>query len=153
MDCTPLHGHLHSSYGVLKIDNCDEYLYLGAIFTQDGKITSSVNAHIRNKKANMMKFSAFLKKNVDFPFAVKKKVMECALLSSVFYSCEVWINNSVRLIEVAHRSMVKELLGVRTSTPNDVCLVEAGMCSAKAKVKDIQREFIQKNDIQKKYHD
>ena len=40
--------------------------------------------------------------------------------------------------------MVKELLGVRTSTPNDVCLVEAGMCSADAKVKDIQREFIQK---------
>ena len=44
----------------LKIDNCEEYLYLGAIFTQDGKITPSVNAHIRNKKANMMKFSAFL---------------------------------------------------------------------------------------------
>ena len=79
---------------------------------------------------------------MDFPFAVKKKVMQCALLSSLFYSCEAWINNSVRLIEVGHRSMVKELLGVRTSTPNDVCLVEAGMCSAEAKVKDIQREFM-----------
>lgn len=126
----------------LTVKNCDQYVYLGTIFTQDGKVKSAVTAHIRSKKSNIMKFIAFLNKNVDFPFPIKKKVMESALISSVFYGCEAWLNNSSRLMEVSYRSMVKALLGVRTSTPNDVCLLETDLCSAEARVKDVQRKFM-----------
>ena len=126
----------------LTVMNCEAYTYLGAIFTQDGRASSSVESHIISKKSNVMKFVAFMSKNCDFPFIVKKQVLESALLSSIFYGCEAWTNHSARLIEVTYRSLVKTLLGVRTTTANDLCLMEMDYSSAEARVREVQRKFL-----------
>ena len=126
----------------LTVANCESYTYLGAIFTQDGKPRSSLEQHLNAKKGNVLKFVSFLEKNKDFPFWVKRKVMESALLSAILYGCEAWINGSASMVEVTYRSLIKSLLGVRISTPNDICHVELDCPSAEAMVMDIQRKFL-----------
>ena len=95
------------------IENCEEYPYLGVILTQDGSAVTAVKRHFVCRMANVMKFVAFVKKNVDFPFWVKN-VFEADLLSTtcILYGCEAWLGNSDSVVEVAYRSLVKVLFGV-----------------------------------------
>ncbi|ELU10817.1 hypothetical protein CAPTEDRAFT_200258 [Capitella teleta] len=43
----------------LNITNCDMYTYLGARFTQDGRLTSSVKAQVAAKMCHVVKFEAY----------------------------------------------------------------------------------------------
>ena len=101
----------------LTVENCDSYTYLGAVFTQDGSIKASVKEHVIVKQAHLMKFVAFVTKNADFPFWVKRKVLDAALLSSVLYSCESWLGTSVKAAQSMYYTAVKALLAVRVSNP------------------------------------
>ena len=40
-----------------------------------------------------MKFVAFLKKNEDYQFFIKKKVFDASLLTSVLNGCETWLTS------------------------------------------------------------
>ena len=128
----------------LCVQNCDSYTYLGAVFTQDGSPSTSVKEHMAAKRSHTMKFVSFLGGNCDFPFWVKWKVMDSALLSAILYGCEGWILNSAVVAQKNYLEIVKALLGVRTSTPNDTCLIELGLPSVTARVKAAQQKFIRK---------
>ena len=45
--------------GDLKIQNCDSYVYLGATFTQDGKVATAVDEQCRSKQCHLWKCLAF----------------------------------------------------------------------------------------------
>ena len=128
----------------LCVKNCDSYTYLGAVFMQDGSPSTSGKEHMAAKRSYIMKFVSFLGKNCDFPFWVKWKVMDSALLSAILYGCEGWILNSAVVAQKYYLEIVKALLGVRTSTPNDTCLIELGLPSVTARVKAAQQKFIRK---------
>ena len=93
-----------------------------------------------------MKFASFLQKNCDLPFPVKTKVFEGALLPAITYSCKAWLSgrSTWSPVAVIVRSAVKSFLGVRVSTPNDLCYVELGMPSLESHVKQAQAKFFQK---------
>ena len=74
-----------------------------------------------------MKFVSFVIKNKDFPFAIKRKVMEAALLSSILYASESWIGTSIDVANNAYMTVIKCLLGVRTSTRK---VMEAALLSS-----------------------
>ena len=57
---------------------CDEYVYLGAVFTSDGSLKSSIAKHAEDKAKHMHTLIMFLNTNRDFPFCVKRKVVEAA---------------------------------------------------------------------------
>ena len=82
------------SVGGVQVQNCDSYVYLGATFTQDGKVRSSINRHCKDRQGNLWKFIAFMAKNVDFIW-VKRKVFESAFLPAILYSCESWLGRSL----------------------------------------------------------
>ena len=71
----------------------------------------------------MLTFNAFITKNVDFPFWIKQKVFDAALLSTILYSSAAWLGNSARNAQAAYYSAVKTLLGVRVTAANDLCLM------------------------------
>ena len=52
-------------YEGLKINHCESYIYLGAVFTSDGLIKSVLKENAFGKMCNVQK-------NFDFPFYVKK---------------------------------------------------------------------------------
>ena len=117
-----------------KVDNCESYVYLGAVFTQDAKIESVLAIDCKDKYKHVLKFFTFVAKNCNFPFGVKKNVFQAAILSAILYSCESWLSNSVKAIGRLYMSLVKSLLGVRISTPNDLCLIELGYPTVKGRI-------------------
>ena len=128
----------------LTIKHCDLYIYLGSPFTSDGTFTSAVKAHIQEKMAHFHKFIAFVEKNSDIPFVVKKRVFDACLLSAILYGCESWLNGDLKPVCKIYNWALKKLLGVRLTTCNDVCYIESGYPSLKALVKGKQRKFFTK---------
>ena len=89
----------------------------------------------------ILKFVSFIKKNNDIPFYVKRRIFDAALMSSVLYGCESWINGNLRPVEKLYNWGIKQLLGVRMSTCNDLCYTELGVPPLKALVTYKQRQF------------
>ena len=90
---------------------------------------------------HILKFVSFINKNNDIPFIVKKKLFNAALMSTILYGCESWINGDLKPIVKLYNWGIKQLLGVRKSTCNDLCYLEVGMPTLKAIVMDKQRKF------------
>ena len=126
------------------VKTCSEYVYLGAIFTADGKTDSSLKAHLKSKNKDLNKLLIFFATNYDAPFNIKKKVLEACFMSCILYGCEAWLNVSLKSAEVMYMRAVKALLGVRTTTPNDLCLIEGGLKPLRAIVKERQSKFFKK---------
>jgi hypothetical protein len=62
------------------------------------------------------------KRNYEAPFKVKLKVHKSALIISIFYSCESWLTNNLTFA-----ASLKEALGVKQQTPNDLALIESSL--------------------------
>ena len=70
-------------HGQVKVNHCDEYKYLGAIVTSDGKVASSVAEHVANKEKDMNKLTIFLQRNKNAPYVVKKVVVDACFNASL----------------------------------------------------------------------
>ena len=129
-----------------EIDNlivhpCTQYVYLGSIFTSDGSTSSAIAAHARTKMCHVLKFISFLKKNRDIPFYVKRRVFDAALMSSILYGCESWLDADMKPVIKLYNWGIKQLLGVRMSTCNDLCYLEIGYPPLPDLVRQKQRKF------------
>ena len=80
----------------IAIKHTDTYMYLGSPFTSDGSLSSIVKVHIQEKMAHFHKFIAFLDKNFELPFIIKKRIFDACLLSTILYGCESWLNGDVK---------------------------------------------------------
>ena len=110
----------------LIIEKCDEYVYLGSPFTSSGSVSSAVKTQAALKMPHVLKFVSFIKKNNDEPFVVKKRVFDAALLSSLIYGCESWVGADIKPMSKLYNWCLKQLLGVKRSTCNDVCYADSG---------------------------
>ena len=130
-------------YGNL-INYCKSYIYLGSPFTDDGSPSSAIKIHASNKMCHALKFISFVTKNNDIPFVVKKKIFDAALISTLLYGCESWLKGDLKPIERQYKWCIKQLLGVRKTTNNDICLVELNLPPLKSLIVSKQRSFFRK---------
>ena len=65
-------------------------------------------------------------------------------LSKILYGCESWLNGDLKPISKIYNWALKQMLGVRLTTCNDVCYVESGYTSVQAIIKSKQRKFFVK---------
>lgn len=128
----------------ITIKHCDSYVYLGAVVTADGSTASSLREHVKEKTKNLNKLIIFLTTNYDAPFFVKKKVFQAAFSAAILYGMESWLGVSLKAVEILYMKGVKALLGVRSSIPNDLCLVEAGLPPLHSIVLNAQARFFRK---------
>ena len=125
-----------------RIDHCESYVYLGC--SSDGSTKTALNKHVEDKRKHLLKLIMFYVKNQEMPFHVKLKVLNACFLSSVLYSCESWINVSLKPVEKLYYGAIKALLGVRSTTCNDLCLVEVGFPALQNLVQQKQKEFFKR---------
>ena len=130
------------------IEHCSSYVYLGSVFTSDGSTKSAIEEQYRLKVKHLQKLINFLMKNSDFPFSVKRRVVEAAFNAAILYGCESWLGASCQIMDKLYITAVKCLLGVRKTTANDLCLAEIGLPSLQSLVRHKQQTFI-KNMINK----
>ena len=128
----------------LTVKHCTSYVYLGVIVTENGSASASLKAHIAEKKKHLNRLNIFLSRNHDAPFFVKRKVFDAAFSSAILYGCESWIDVPLAPVEAMYMTAVRRLLDVRRSTSKLTCLVEAGLPSLEALIKDRQSKFLRK---------
>ena len=125
-----------------EIHNCSQYTYMGSIFTQDGKVLSSIQAQCNAKLPHAIKYEAFVKKNCDAPFSV----FESALDSAALYGSEAWLSHSASTIaSPLYASCIRFLLGLRKTTATNLCIIEAGLPSLPSRLKSMQKKFLNKS--------
>ena len=120
------------------------YVYLGAHILDDGRMTSVMKKQVQSASKHVIKFNSFVQKNSNMPFSFKARVMKAALISAMLYSCESWITGNFSSINKQYMSAVKALLGVRLSTPNTLCLLEAGLSEVSSIIKQRQTTFMKR---------
>lgn len=130
--------------GYIKINYTKEYTYLGAKFDDTGKQAKIIKAHANKASKHVNKLASFCAKNARMPFQLKDKVFEAALLSAMLYSCESWLTNNTRDIELLYHRAMKTLLGVRTQTPNLLCRTELARPPLNALLTQRRARFMKK---------
>ena len=127
----------------ITISKTQSYNYLGSIIS-DTQIQTQIKDHLNSKTIHVLKFISFLTKNSDAPFYVKHKVWNSALNSAILYSCETWLTNNLRAVETLYMQTLKQLLGVRINTCNDIIHIETSIPNAKSLIVDKQLKFLNK---------
>ena len=136
---------LQLEHGRVVVEHCNEYKYIGAIITRDGKATSRIAEHTTSKQKDMNKLTIFLQKNKNAPYTVKKVVVDACFTTSLLYECESWPGVKLNgTLKAMYMKAAKMLLGIRQSATNDVCLVEAGFPSLEALVGHRQKKILEK---------
>ena len=116
--------------------------YLGSSFTSDRSTTTGIRVHGSNNMCHTLKFISCVNKNNDIPFVIKRRVFEAVLTSTLLYGCESWLTGAIRPVTKQYMWWIKQMLGVRkTTTPNDLCLIELGCPPLQALVNQKQRKF------------
>ena len=126
-----INGH-ESDKVPLQVDNVQvcylsQYLYLGAWFSDSGKMADIISLHEKSNQAVVNKFAIFCAANTQMPFKYKKLVFDAAVMSSLLYSSESWLTSNIKPIEQQYNQLVKCLLGVRKNTSTNLCLFESGI--------------------------
>ena len=65
-------------------------------------------------------------------------------MSALLYGCESWFNGDLKPINKIYNWSLKQMLGVRFTTCNDVCYLESGYSPLSAIIKSKQRKFFTK---------
>ena len=72
---------------------------------------------------------------------VKRKIFDAAVMSTILYSCESWLNGDIKPIEKQYKWCIKQLSSVRKTTNNDICMVELGLPPMRAFIRSRQKKF------------
>ena len=120
---------------------------LGTIFTSDGSAKSALIKHAADKVKHLHKYIIFITANKDYPFYVKRKVLEAAFNAAILYGAESWIGLNCSEVNDIYISAIKCLLGVRKTTSNDICLLEIGLPPLSALVKQRQYNFLHRTIV------
>ena len=127
--------------GGFVVDTCEQYVYLGCIFTADGSVSSSIKAEAQSRICHVLKFVSFLNKNNDIPFKIKYQIFQLALMPALVYGSESWLNGDIKPMNKLYLWCIKQLLGVRKTTVTSLCLVELGCPEFRSLVAANQRKF------------
>ena len=128
----------------ITLDTTSCEVYLGSCITNSNKLADDVYADIKHRQVNIVKFFAFLRSHINAPVDVKLKVLDACIMSSVLYNSETWANVNVDRLEIIHRRMLRSILGIGTTSCNEVLYIELGVSSIRTRIMIKQFEFWKK---------
>ena len=103
------------------------------LIIQSPVVSDHIKANLKHRGSNIKKFHDWLDINEDTPIVVKLTVLYNCMFSALTYGCEAWfgIDTVSDDILATERSLLKRILGVRKSTPNDLVYTELGFPNIK----------------------
>ena len=120
-------------------------IYLGALFTDTGILSSDIQQHAINKnKSVSIKFASFVINHIYGPITVKKKIFQSCITSTLLYACETWSYSNFYRIETIYRKAVKICTKMKWNTPNEIVYIESGCNPFKSEIYKRQFKFWQK---------
>ena len=131
-------------FGETTIPNNDHIELLGSHLDESGNMKLDLERHYLKRYPSSVKYYNFLKSNVLAPLFVKLKVLEACVLSSLLHNCESFGNAYPTKIDKLYMKLIKSALKVRTSTPNELVLIETGLKPLKAIIYGREFNFYRK---------
>ena len=134
----------------IRLDNgwltyCNTFVYLGAIFSDNGAVSYDVNLHVAQRgKSVYVKLANFMRNNPAAPVTVKRKVLSSCLNASLLYGCETWGGVSLNKAETLYRKAIKITFSMSSKTPNEIVFLETGLTELKAQIYKRQYVFWEK---------
>ena len=125
----------------------DEHLYLGMWFMASSEIWEQILCNFRHRSFNVKKFCEWLDINTMTPVNIKIHVLDACMFAAYLYGCECWsmsideVRESILAIE---RKLLKMILQVKPSTPNELLYVELGRCDVMCRIKQRQKRFFER---------
>ena len=105
-----LFGHNH-------LEVVDDYIYLGIVFSYDGKFTKAINKQVmQGRKAFYALYNKV--KKLQLPVDISLELFNHLVLPVMLYGCEVWGFGNINDLEILQRKFIKMLLDVNRATPN-----------------------------------
>ena len=121
--------------GSTKINQTNEYTYLGIKISSTGNFNLAVN---ELKEKAQIAFYAIKRStnlnNVNIPIKIWMKIFKSVIEPIALYGCEVWgtlthqdlLKWDKHPIEIMHTQFCKSILKVQRKTPNNACRAELG---------------------------
>ena len=125
------------------INYCQQYLYLGAWFTDTTKMDKVIELHEASGEMVVHKFAVFCASNTNMPYSFKRKVFDAAVTSALLYSTETWLTNKFKRIEKQYNKLIKCLLAVRKNTSINLCLIESGISPVQLVITKQRKRFLE----------
>ena len=124
----------------------NQTIYLGMLFIQSTNINDHIDANLKHRAFNIKKFHDWMDVNGETPIIVKIRVLYGCMFPALIYGCETWftIDNVTEKLLKIERSLLKRILGVRDSTPNDLIYIELGIPDIISKIKKRQVNYFRK---------
>ena len=129
----------------------NQSVYLGMLIIQSMDIVDHITANLKRRQFNVKKIHDWLDVNIDTPIAVKLNTMYGGMFAAIIYGCEAWfyIDEVAESLLKIERSLLKRILGVRSSTPNDLIYLELGIPDIIGKIRKRQKKFFEKTCLLK----
>ena len=125
----------------MTVENTEAVIILGSPLNQSGNIRDDISSHVSKRFPSCIKFYNFVRSNKLAQIAIKLKVLESCVMSSLLYNCETFGNCIPRNLEALYIKLIRSALSIRSNIPNDIIFVETGLKSLKALIYARQLQF------------
>ena len=141
VNSTDINDHLPITVDGVVLEYKKEEVYLESVITNSYRLIDDVEADIRKRQVNVIKFYPFLRSNSNAPVGVKTKVLQACTVTSILHNAETWANAKVERLEVTYRRMMKSIIGVRITTCSELIYIELDLPSIKTQIMMKQWSF------------
>ena len=108
--------------GYDTIDICDEFKYLGTVFTKHRTFFKAIKHNVDHaKKAMHLLYKRI--NNLHIPLELQLELFDSTVLPILSYGCETWGFQSLNLIDTVHNQFLRNMAKLRKSTP--ICMIYA----------------------------
>jgi len=117
-----------------NIEIVESYSYLGLLFSYNGKFNMAKKKLV--EQAQKAVYALYRKtRNMAIPIDLQLKLFDSLIEPILLYACEIWGFENINILEKVHLRFLKNILSVRSSTPNFMVYGETGRYPLAIKVK------------------
>ena len=124
-----------------EVDVIDNFKYLGVMFTRNGKFIEAMKENIKNSRLALNSLRREFREKcvpIDCQIDIFEKTIEPILL----YGSEMWGFENTAIIDNFYLKSLKQLLGLRKTTPNYMIYGELGKYPIAVKIKMRMLKYI-----------
>ena len=124
--------HPNFRFGNSCIDVVEDFDYLGVKFNYNNKFKKGINKQINQARRAMFSLISKARK-LDLPVDIQLELFDQLVGPILLYGCEIWGFDNISHVEKFHLKFCKQLLRLKTCTPNCMVYGELGrtaLCSS-----------------------
>ena len=117
--------NLEFKIGNNTLEICDEFKYLGTVFTKQRSFFKAIRHNVDHaKKALHLLYKRI--NNLNIPIDLQIQLFDHTVLPILLYGSEVWGFTNTNMIDVLHNQFLRSITKLRKSTPTYMLYAELG---------------------------